>query len=469
MLTSLSRRLVLSHILPLLIIVPLTGLALIYALETQILLPSLSRELLSQAALVAELARDDPSVWSSPQATSIFLHRIDPQVEATVRLADRDGRLLGSTDAADAHDVGRPLPMGEVSKLLNGQGVTWTEYSQPQRTELVLAALPVTVDGRILGVVQLVTRVDIDRPFEVMRSLVVGVLAVSLLLGTLVAVVLAINLGRPVQEVTAAIAELTEQRGALALMEHGPSEMRDLARSFNALAARLHATEDAQRRLLANLVHELGRPLGSLRSAIQALLNGAADDVALRVELLTGMEEVVRRMERLLADLTRLHDRIEGQVQIETQLVALGEWLPRYLSVWGAAARAKGLRWEAVTPPDLPIIAVDPDRFGQALGNLISNAIKYTLAGGTIRVTAGVVDHALCIAIEDTGRGIAPEEQDRIFTPLYRARHERFAQGLGLGLPIARDLVEAHGGRLEVQSTPGVGSRFSLWLPLAPS
>ena len=118
----------------------------------------------------------------------------------------------------------------------------------------------------------------------------------------------------------------------------------------------------------------------------------------------------------------------------------------------------------------LPVVEIDPDRLAQVLGNLISNAIKYTPAGGTVSVSAGS-DHAkVWILVADTGPGIAKDEQEQIFEPFYRSnRDRRFPQGMGLGLTIANDLVAAHGGRLVVTSESDQGSRFTVWLPLESS
>ena len=111
----------------------------------------------------------------------------------------------------------------------------------------------------------------------------------------------------------------------------------------------------------------------------------------------------------------------------------------------------------------------DPDRLGQAVGNLVSNAIKYTPEQGTVTVSAGHEREMAWIRVNDTGRGIPLEEQEEIFTPLYRGQVDvRFPQGMGLGLSIAHELVVAHGGRIEVASEAGQGSEFTIWLPLAP-
>jgi signal transduction histidine kinase len=228
--------------------------------------------------------------------------------------------------------------------------------------------------------------------------------------------------------------------------------------------------EQMNRQLLANLVHELGRPLGAFYSAIHALQQGADEDLTIRQELLAGMAGEVRRFKRLLDDLARLYDRTIGRLELECQPIVLNQWLPQVLSSWREAAADKGLQWQATIPADLPILEADPDRLGQALGNLLSNAIKYTPSGGTVSIEAGFGDSAIWIRVSDTGPGIAPEDQAHIFTPFYRTREaNHFKQGMGLGLSIAHDLIVAHKGRLEVESRPGLGSRFTLFAPITLS
>lgn len=240
-----------------------------------------------------------------------------------------------------------------------------------------------------------------------------------------------------------------------------------MSHAFNTLVDRLHTLEQNHRQLLANLVHEVERPIGALHSAIQALVGGADEEMSLRRELLAGMDEQLASLRRLSDDLTRFYDEVEGTLEIKRRPVALGDWLLHVLAPWKVAAQQKGLRWEANVRSELPTLDMDPDRLGQALGNLLSNAIKYTPAGGTVS-TADVKDDVAQVQVRDTGVGITPEDQARIFIPFYRGQTgRRFPQGMGLGLSIARDLVVAHGGRLDVNSTPGQGSCFTLCLPIS--
>jgi signal transduction histidine kinase len=156
-----------------------------------------------------------------------------------------------------------------------------------------------------------------------------------------------------------------------------------------------------------------------------------------------------------------------GTLEINRETVALSEWLPPLLLPWRAAALEKGLLWQASIPQDLPTTKLDPTRMAQVVGNLLSNAIKYTPSGGSIDILASSDDDSFWFTVVDNGPGIVPEEQEKVFEPFYRStRERRFPQGLGLGLTIALDLVQAHDGQLSIESEPGTGSRFIVRLPL---
>jgi signal transduction histidine kinase len=285
--------------------------------------------------------------------------------------------------------------------------------------------------------------------------------------GAFIGWMLALDLERPLRQATEAITQMAAGQPLRTLPEQGPEEIRLLVRAFNTLTRQLRTLERTRTRLLANLVHELGRPLGALLSATQALAAGAVSDPDLRQELLAGMEGEIRRTHRLLDDLTHLYDKAVGPLALRRRPIPLSVWLPAALSPWREAAQEKGLAWETDIPADLPRVLIDPDRMAQAVGNIVSNAIKYTPEGGSVAGTAGTTDDAVWINVQDTGPGIAPEEQARIFMPFYRsAANSRFPQGMGLGLSIARDLVTAHGGHISLKSAPGHGSAFTLWIPI---
>jgi len=278
---------------------------------------------------------------------------------------------------------------------------------------------------------------------------------------------LAFSINRPIQRATRSIQALANGDWQAHVQEQGPEEMRRLAETVNTLVDRLNSLEKSRRQLLANLVHELGRPLGAIRSAIQALLKGANKDPQLSSDLLTGLDSETARLQRLLDDLAGLHDQVLGKLELNRQTVPLNEWLTGTLSSWETAAREKGLDWEVEIPQGLPAIVMDSDRMAQAVGNLLSNAIKFTPAGGKVTTTVKLTDAQFVVQVADTGPGIPLEEQNKIFQPFYRGAHgRRIVQGMGLGLSIAHDIVTAHGGEIDLQSVPSAGSRFTMRIPV---
>lgn len=469
MLRTLRNRLILSHVLPLLIIVPLLGVVLIYLLETQFLIPSLTRNLTDDAKLITELARDHQEIWNNPAFARGLLSRLDPDRAEQILLFDRNGQLIAATGSEQAQGINIQIDPGSLEKVKQGQVVSSQAYQQQFRAELIDVIAPVASGGgEIIGIVRLTYRYDtFYQEFLNLRYLIGTVILISLVIGTVLGSVLAVNIGAPIQQVTQAVYDLASGFSSELLPERGPEEVRQLQRAANQLFKRLRTLEDSRRKLLANLVHELGRPMGALRAAIQALMRGAKDDPQLMEELLEGMDEEAVRLQRLTENLAELHDQVLGTLELECREVSLSEWLPRMLSSWKESAREREIYWETDLPHDLPVIWADPERFGQAIGNLVSNALKYTPPGGHVNVEAGSEKDEVWVRVSDTGPGIPKEEQDKIFLPFYRGSYgSRFQQGMGLGLSITRDLIQAHKGRIELESEPGSGSRFTVWLPI---
>lgn len=466
--STLRRRFILSHTLTLFVIVPVMGLALIYLLESQVLLPDISRELKEQALLVVQVTKDHPDVWSNPDQAQALAERTDRDVSAIVMFLDRGGHILGSSDPLDAANRGERFHHTGLRTILAGQISEHTDYSPHMDSLVADVFVPVTgPDNQVVGVVRMVHRLStVYDQFERLRYYIMVILGLALVLGTLVGYILAINLERPLREVTRGINQLASGNELAALPERDPEEIRLVLHAFNVLMERLRSLQESRRQLLANMVHELSTPLGALKSGVQALQEGADEEPELRGALLRGINEEIRRLARLLEDLTGLYDQVLGNIQLRRQPVALGEWLAGVLSMWHRAASDKGLKWQTDISPTLPTLEIDPDRLAQVLGNLLNNAIKYTARGGTVTVTAGTEKNTVKISVMDTGSGIPSNELDKIFKPFYRGRHSgRFPEGMGLGLPIARELVEAHGGRIQVESAVGKGSSFILWLP----
>lgn len=469
MLRSLRNRLVLSHILPLVIILPLMGLALTYFVETRILLPELTREIDGEAKLIAQLAMDNPNIWQSPYAAQKFLGRVSQFLSARIMLLGEDGTLLASSSPSDRDLLFTVLDFPDLSSLQAGRTMSYSHYSESLQEEVVDVLTPIMgSDQSLIGIVRIThSYTIISNQFQQVRYVISGILLLGMLGGGLAGLFLALTIERPIKKTTDAVNDMA--RGSLSerLPEEGPEEIRVLARAFNVLAERLQDLEQARRHLLANLVHELARPLGALRSANQAILEGADNDPALRNELLVGMDQEMGRLQRLLQDLTLLHGQVLGTLELDRQMLDVKEWLLPFLRPWQAVAQDKSLDWMVKIQDDIPQVRIDPVRLGQAVGNLIDNAIKYSPPGSAITIRAKVEAGEFWIQICDTGPGISIEDQQKIFDPFFRGHQgRRFPKGMGLGLTITRDVVEAHGGTLSLDSASGKGSCFTIHLPL---
>lgn len=455
---SLRSRLILSHIGPLLVVIPLIGISLIYVIQTQMLLKNVTRELIQQATEVASAAHNRDDIWQNPAYAQAFLDSLS--LPGGITLLNPSGQLLASSDPTPDHAAAHILALGSLSAPLPTDGLVL-------RTNTTEILWPVQgPDQQVVGIVRINQQlVSIVQRFERLSYLIVGMVGIELLIGVLLGLVLALKLEKTLQQVTQAILSVATENAPMMLPEQGPDEVRTVLRAFNTMTRRLQEAQNLRKRLLANLVHELGRPLGALRSAVRALQCGADQDPALRQELLAGIDSQLQCLEPLLDNLARLHDSLLDMPRLKRRRVALSPWLTSVLSPWRAAALEKQLRWCATIPDNLPALDIDPERLAQAVGNLLSNAIKFT-GQGTVAVSAAVQNGQLRITVQDSGPGIAPEEQSHLFEPFYRGS-KRFAQGMGLGLAIARDLVTAHDGQIEVESQPGSGSRFTICLPCA--
>lgn len=460
------------------------GFALIYLLETQVLIDNLSDEITGQAVLVTDMASQYPSIWIDHTQAKGYADRVGKIVNAQVMILDSTGKVIASSDISDSVQVGELRSLTGLTQAREGQIYTNTIYNQSLKTDVVDVFAPVvSPGGQVVGIIRLTYKLEavIDR-FIRLRYLIGVVLVGGLVLGASLGWMLALDMEKPLRRVTEAVSRVASGVPLEPVQEKGPIEMRQLSHSVNLLGERLQTLELSRKQLLANLVHEIGRPLGALRSAIQALLGGAQQDPKLRQELLLGIDKEISVLQRLLDDLSGLYGKLLGPLELDQQPVSLSDWIPAVIATWREAALNKKITWEVSVPNGLPVIQADPSRLSQALGNLLSNAIKYTPSGGEIYVAAGTGiinttnepdgsrEPFAWIQVSDTGPGIQASQLEEIFKPFYRGNVSgRFPQGMGLGLTIARDLVAANGGKITVESKPGKGSKFTIWLPVYTS
>ena len=470
MFRSLRQRLIWSQILPLLISLPLMGVLLVYSLEGQILIPQLAKNLVSDARLLAEISSAEFELWGDPILFESMISRVQLDTDIQVMFLDGQGTLLYSSDAHDLPLKGTVMALPGLAQAQTGKETALTNYSILNLSNVMIDVYePVTDASReVVGIIRLTYSLgSLYDIFDQLRWQILVALGLGLVLSVLLGTWLAIGISRPVREVTDAIYGLATGQRREPVKEYGPDELRSQARAVNFLVEQLRSLETSRRQLLANIVHELGRPLGALRSAIHALGKGAADDPALLADLTRGMDDETFRLQYLLDELANLYDKTTGSLELNRQPVETGNWLRGILSPWRAAAQEKKLAWQEEIPDGLPSISIDTLRMAQVVGNLLSNAIKYTPTGGMLKISAGVDEKNFWMKVNDTGAGVQADEREKIFLPFYRGNSgRRIKQGMGLGLTIAHELVTAHGGQISVESTPGEGSEFTVTLPL---
>lgn len=469
---SLRTQLVLSHILPLLIFIPLLGILLTYIVETQVVLNNVTADLAREAQVLAEIAAQQPGVFGDAAQAEFFARAAGAQYERNVSLYQANGAEVAVIVEQNARAAVPPTKT-ELSGLLNAETQTriYPALDPAQATAEVL--VPVfSARRQLLGIVRVSEYIDrLSARLTTMRVFLLGSTLLALVAAVGIGAFLAARTARRLDALTQGITTLAQGQTAAPPAEQMPQEFRQAFDAVQNLQTRLRASEDTRKRLLANLVHELGRPLGALQAAIHALQQGADRDDALRQELLQGMDAQVERLKPLLDNLASLHGELDGVVELHRAPVNMSVWLHKFTVTWREAAQQKNLTWQEKIPDALPALNIDADKMAQVLGNLLSNAVKYTPEGGGIELRAGAQKAEVWIAVQDTGSGIAPQDVPHIFDPLYRgsaasfAGTNRFPQGMGLGLSIARDIVNAHGGRIEVASEVGKGSCFTVYLP----
>jgi signal transduction histidine kinase len=273
------------------------------------------------------------------------------------------------------------------------------------------------------------------------------------------------RLAARVDDVIDAVGRVADGDLTARVAERGPADARSLARAFNAMTSRLARSEEQRRTMLADVSHELRTPLSVVQGNLEALVDGVhpADEA----HLLAILDET-KVLARLVEDLRTLSLAESGALALHREATDVGVLVRETVDAFASQAEPGGVLLEAQVPSGLPQVDADPVRAREILANLIANAIRYTPRGGRVSVEARSQDTAVAIEVRDTGAGIAPDRVDRIFDRFYKSAESR---GAGLGLAIAKQLVEAHGGEIAATSVVGEGTaiRFTLPAEVAPA
>ncbi len=287
----------------------------------------------------------------------------------------------------------------------------------------------------------------------------------------LIAIVVLILLGlagRAFRRVAVPVGDLVEASGRVEtgdfsarVPEEGPREVRSLARAFNSMSSRLEEMEQQRQSTLADVSHELRTPLTVIQGTVEAMLDGVYPSDP---EHLEPILEQARLMERLIDDLRTLTLAEAGRLVLHREPTDLGALLPDVAAGYRSQAEQADVQLIVTVAKAVPDMDVDPARIREVVANLLANALRHTPSGGSVDLAARLTGTEVEVTVRDTGSGMDAEELGRVFDRFYRSPD---SPGSGLGLPIARDLVEAHGGTLTATSEPGRGTTLRFTLPLA--
>lgn len=244
-------------------------------------------------------------------------------------------------------------------------------------------------------------------------------------------------------------------------------ELAELVENFNRMAAALAETEMMRQRLLGDVTHELKTPLTSIKGYMEGLQDGVLPATPETFQLIHNEAD---RLQRLVQDLQELSRTEAGQIHLEITTCDLHQFVTPVIERMRPQFREKGIALDTTVPDDLPLIRADVDRASQVLTNLLGNALQYTPSQGHVNVDVAQIGHQLCFSVRDSGAGLDSNDLERIFQRFYRVdkSRSRASGGSGIGLTIAKHLVEAQGGSIHAESEGvGKGSQFSFTLPLA--
>jgi len=453
---SLRTRLWLTYAGLVLVVLGVLGLGLVLYLLRN---PVLDRQTILRLDTAASILERRLASVDAP-ARRETLQRAAEAFQARLLLLAPDGRVLLDSAAGEAAALDIPPRLLEkrsgmvraadktlwlfASRKLPAGGWLWVAAARPPRLAVLRS---------LFG----------DELFALFSRTALIALAFSFLL----AYAISRWVAAPLQRISAAAAALAHSEARPVPLD-GPREVRILGRAFNEMSRQVQASRQSQRDFLANVSHDLKTPLTSIQGFAQALLDGTAEDPAVRRYAAQVIYDEAGRMHRLVLDLLELARFDAGTARLERTSVDVGALLAHLIQNVTPLSAEKNVRLELVQRDTVPQVRADADRLAQAFTNLLDNAIRHTPAGGVVTLRVRAVPQAVLVRIEDTGPGIPEHALPRLFERFYQvdaSRAGRKERGTGLGLAIAFEIVQAHGGSLSAANRPEGGAVFEVRLP----
>lgn len=453
MFSSLRSRLWLSYAL--LIVTALSVVAMIlfvYLIST----PFFFRQTLERLRAVQTVVMERDG-----QSLSFVAERASKTFNVRILLFSKDKQVLLDTYAKKEPALSFP----KQKVLLRS-----TPIVRDEKKAAWLYSIEKLSDGSFIMVAAPRPRISLTNVFtDDFLPLIIQSGAIALLLSLVVAFFFARWIADPLQKVVAAARQMPSAE-AKPVYVQGPHEVQELTRAFNGMIERTHASQKSQRDFVANVSHELKTPLTSVQGFAQAILDGTANSDEARRQAAQVIYDESARMHRMVLDLLDLARLDAGTADITMSPVSISALLNAVAEKFMPQSQRTGVDIKVNASANLPAVTADGDRLAQVFTNLVDNALKFTPRGGVISLYASVTNNEMLISVSDSGSGIPAEALTHIFDRFYQADPARKGgeqHGAGLGLAIAHEIVQAHGGRISVRSRLGEGASFDVFLPLA--
>lgn len=423
-------------------------------------------------AVSAAVTANEFDRFVSADAQGTFKAFVDDYYRTNDSLVGLDTAIFAQVD--NDHDIESDMPHLVPFPLTDSEGVVISPgegYAVGQAVSLSTlgTATPLIVDGNAIGfILPRVERAPNNHAQAEYLNRTVTTLAYAsggtALGAILVGVWLARTITRPVLELTGAAQRLAKGELGQTVTVHSQDELGELAAAFNQMSADLEHADRTRKQMTADIAHELRNPLTVIGGYLDAMQSGHLQPTPKR---LRAVHDEIQHLEQIVQDLRTLSLADANALALKRERIAPQELMERVAVRFAPRAAQKQISIAVEAADNLPPVNVDEARLTQVLDNLVSNALRHTPQGGTVRLAVLQREKAIRLVVADTGQGIVEEDLPRVFERFYRADQSRATdeESSGLGLPIAKALIEAHGGKIWAESNAGQGAVFFIELP----
>ncbi|WP_051273435.1 sensor histidine kinase [Desulfotruncus alcoholivorax] len=371
------------------------------------------------------------------------------------------------------HDL--PWKKSDLQAIMQGKTVSYRGAYHFLNSDVLTVAVPLYNEGQVTGAVMLSSPLGpIEERIGTLQRNTLYAGMIGIVLATVLSLLLSRTISRPLLKMHRAARSMAFGDYSRRVEVKSQDEIGLLANSLNTLAAELQEKittlerlDKTRREFVANVSHELRTPLSIIQGYTEALMDGMAESEAERNKYLADIHEEILRLRRLVAEILDLRKIEAGRLEMKTREVSLAHLASQVFKQFQALAKDKQITASLDFVPGSYTVKVDPDRIKQVLINLIDNAVRVTPPGGQVKVSLKEFKDTVQVSVTDSGPGILPEEQPLIWERFYKVdkSRARTGGGTGLGLAIAKNIIEAHGGSIDVSSKPGRGSTFYFVIP----